>query len=352
MADNGLGKKVIRMRSKLVSENRLGVALRSYQERAIELAWEKIKGLPLIKKVQIQTHSSCNANCVFCPYPESWHAGHRGRMSDDLFEKVLQELRHFSYGINKGKVCPYLMQEPLLDGQIFERIEKIYEYFPGTLVEISTNALALNEIVATRLIKMLRERRHEILVSHHGIDKESIEFIMKIDYETATNNLLGFLKQADGNLNIKIRGAGVSGNGKIRFFDRDQYINYWKRLFERERINTSRVTVKACTFNDRAGTIYRKERNAHLNRVGIVRQIDREHPFYCERIDEWIHIMYNGTIRICCLDYHGEVKLPNIKDVSLVEYFRSSDFRNLAGMVAGNVKSPNDFICKRCSCRW
>lgn len=59
--------------------------------------------------------------------------------------------------------------------------------------------------------------------------------------------------------------------------------------------------------------------------------------------------MYDGTIRICCMDYHGEVKLPNLQDMSLIDYFQSDEYRTLYGMVTGQLDSPADFICKRCT---
>jgi len=318
-------------------------------DRFAEIAWEYSHGIPLIKYVQIQTQSRCNADCLFCPYSESWHAENPGRMSDDLFNKVLEQLLPFSYGINKGKVCPYLMQEPLLDSRIFKRIQLIYKYFPGTLVEISTNAMVLNDKVTGMIMDIFPGRRHEIWISHHGIDKSSMEYIMKIDYEKSKRNLIKFLKRADGNLRIRIRGAGTSKNRYFNFFTSGEYIDYWRRVISNEGINTSNVDIDSFRFHDRAGSINRRERNAYMNNQGIVRKIDSNHPFRCGRIDEWIHIMYDGRIRICCMDYHGEVDLPNIKDMTIEDYLRSDAFRELRNMVKGRKKSPDNFICKRCS---
>ena len=49
------------------------------------------------------------------------------------------------------------------------------------------------------------------------------------------------------------------------------------------------------------------------------------------------------------MDYHHEVKLPNIQDMSLLDYFDSDEYYNLVGMVGGEIASPDDFICKRCT---
>ena len=89
-----------------------------------------------LRYVQIQTHARCNADCVFCPYSHSWHAAHPGRMGDDLWRKILDDLQPFAEGLSRGLVAPYLMQEPLLDPTIFDKIADIYAAFPRTMVQI------------------------------------------------------------------------------------------------------------------------------------------------------------------------------------------------------------------------
>ncbi|MBF0287131.1 MAG: hypothetical protein HQM14_04875 [SAR324 cluster bacterium] len=58
--------------------------------------------LPMIRYIQIQTHSRCNADCIFCPDTDSWHARHSGKMSDSLWQKVLHDLTPFAKGINNA----------------------------------------------------------------------------------------------------------------------------------------------------------------------------------------------------------------------------------------------------------
>ena len=313
-----------------------------------EVFWRQILGLPLIRNVQIQTQTRCNADCVFCPYVESWMVKHPGFMEDAVFEKLLNDLRPFSHWINQGKVCLYFMEEPLLDPKLIRHGERVYQAFPQTTLELATNALVLTETMAEKLIRLLSGKRHWIRVSHHGINKETFEFIMKIPYDTALRNLVRFLKMADGRLCIDLRGSGTSVDGNIVYFSEEQYREYWETIFREESINTRNVNLDIFKFHDRAGNIQRTERNACQNNHGAIREIDRDHPFHCSRLDEWIHVMVDGTISLCCNDYHMEVALPNIKNVNLVEYFYSKAYRDLVGRVTGRIETPPDFLCKRC----
>jgi hypothetical protein len=135
----------------------------------------------------------------------------------------------------------------------------------------------------------------------------------------------------------------------MRYFSRDEYYEYWFGQFEKYNINVESLYVDAFFFHDRAGSLRRSDRDANKLNIGKVREIGPGHPpFHCPRIDEWIHIMHDGRIRLCCMDYHGEVELPNIKDMSLVEYFQSDAYQTIFGKVTGALESSPDFICKRC----
>jgi len=306
--------------------------------------------LPKIRYVQVQTDSRCNANCVFCPYVESWHHDNPGVMSDELFAKVLHDLEPWREEINGGKFCPYFMNEPLLDGTIFAKIRRIQAAFPHTQVEISTNAVLLNNENIGRLIETLIGRPHEVWVSHHGIDAQTLQHVMGVSYEKVYNNTINLLKQANGRLRIKLYGAGASRCGRFKWFSSQQYRDYWNRELSKHGIAKTNLIISWAAFHDRAGTIHRRDRQATQLCVGKVRQIGPGHPpFWCDRLGYWLHILYDGTIRLCCMDYHGEVPLPNVRDMTLLEYFRSNAFRELSDRVTGRQQSAEDFLCKRCT---
>jgi hypothetical protein len=309
-----------------------------------------------IRNVQIATHSRCNANCIFCPYVESWHAEQPGVMSDAVWHRILTELSgpRFFAGVNGGKVCPYLMQEPLLDPRIIDRIEDIFATFPETTVELATNGAALSKRLTDSLIPLLSRpgRMADIWISHHGIDAESLRRVMQIDHAKALRNIVYFVDAASaaldpGRCRIVLRGAGFDFSRRQRFYTADEYRAYWATQLPHA--NPDMVFYDYFGVHDRAGTITRTERDANTLNYGVVRQIDPEHPFHCARLDEWVHFMFDGAIVLCCMDYHREVRLPSIMDVSLAEYFESDAYRAISRAVTGEISSPPTFICKRCS---
>ena len=304
--------------------------------------------LPDIKYVQVATHSRCNADCVFCPYIESEHAKQPGMMPDKTWHLILANLRPWAGTLEK--FCPYLMQEPLIDKSIFSKIADIYRCFPNICVEVSTNGAALTDSTVDKLFALFEGRKHDLWVSHHGIDAESLKHIMNIDYDKATDNLINLLKKSNGRFNIKIRGAGESKAVQKVYFTGAQYKEYWRQNFQKHNITLRNVSVDSFQFHDRAGTLFREDRGSCNLNQGKVREIGPGHKeFYCPRVDQWLHIMHDGSIRLCCMDYHHEVSLPNINSMSLLDYFHSEEYTDIAMKVRGLRESDDNFICKRCT---
>lgn len=94
--------------------------------------------------VQIQTSSYCNAKCVFCPYPESWHKANPGIMSKRRFTHVIRQISH----VEVGKLCLYLQNEPFLDPLLFDRIKHVKDNLKFGHIELSTNASVYNRDVS------------------------------------------------------------------------------------------------------------------------------------------------------------------------------------------------------------
>lgn len=316
--------------------------------------------LPQIRNIQIATHSRCNANCVFCPYIESWHHDHPGLMSSVTWNRIITELSSPSFhsGIDSGKICLYLMQEPLLDPRIAEKMDQIYSSFPNTTIEISTNGAALTPKRAEELLSVVQtgRRKLDFWISHHGTSSATVNEIMQINSSRATENILNFISRAHNTLDpeyctLVLRGAGYDFSRTIKHFTKDEYEEYWEARF-RERalkVNKDLLIYDYFGFHDRAGTIQRAERNAKNLSYGVVRRIDQEHPLQCARLTEWLHFMYDGSIVLCCMDYHREICLPNIMDITLEEYFKSSAYQELHDIFSGEQKAPDRFICTRCS---
>jgi len=124
------------------------------------------------RTIQIQTQSGCNAACAFCPNKKTQTTLSHGRMDEALFRKIVDEcVAH-----RLRRISPYLMNEPLLDPDLPERIRYIAsKKAPRTIVSINTNASKLEGDMARQLLRCGLDR---LSISFHGISKDTYEASM------------------------------------------------------------------------------------------------------------------------------------------------------------------------------
>ena len=295
--------------------------------------------------VQIQTTSICNAKCIMCPYKDSWHAKHPGYMSDKLYEKILNDINDYDPEFS-GKFCPYLENEPFADKNLLKRIELAYEILNMPYIEISSNMGLLSKEKIDEIYTLFENHNFygKFTISHHGIDKESFEYTMKIPYEKSLENMIYFLQKFQGKMKISIQDMAFSLDKQFQINPYRKVKRYLLKILKENNINSDLIITEPKIFHNRAGNV----KIDGWNYKKIVRKIDKDHPFDCLRIHGCIHVLYTGEVIGCCMDYSKETLIGDLREQSVKEFFESESYKKWVGMVRGEIESPPDFICKRC----
>ena len=95
---------------------------------------------PLFRNIQIQTIFGCNLKCSFCP--NSYIEQKIKLMDKELFKKIINELSELNF---KGRLSPYLMNEPLMDERLIDLISYSRTKLPSAKIRINSNGLLLSE---------------------------------------------------------------------------------------------------------------------------------------------------------------------------------------------------------------
>jgi hypothetical protein len=291
--------------------------------------------------VQIQTVSTCNAQCYFCPYVGSWHDRNPGRMDDGTYQKIIAELAAFKI----MKFCPYLENEPLMDPKIFERIQHAIKVLQPECVELASNLGGLAERHVKGLIEVLAKVPHELRISFHGVDKRSYEEIMGLNFERTLSHVkkvVALMQELP--LTVSIRGAGAprqACQGGRDWFGEIEYRKFWsEQLAEFAR----KPKVEFFTYHDRAGQTQLKEKGMSFD---VVRNDLTD--FYCSRFDRWAHFLYTGEPILCCMDYNRETILgESAKSAGIEALYSGERYLDLLKKGTGLCASEKNFICKRC----
>jgi len=84
--------------------------------------------------------------------------------------------------------------------------------------------------------------------------------------------------------------------------------------------------------------------------VSFLPKIKKKSIHGCNSIwaNSMMHILYNGDVVLCCMDWKREVILGNIREESLYNIWNSEIYCITRKMRDGKIESHSNFICKRC----
>jgi len=271
---------------------------------------------PAIKYIQVQGSSICDGKCKICPYSQSPVAKLRRTMSMSEFRLVLEKI--YEHVKQPQLFCPYLMSDPIYDKLLFERIPMIFEFFPDTLLEISTSMSAHDPDYYKELVDILEGRRVRFIISLHGINEETYKVISSRNFKEIVERVVSFLKIADGKLtNIRFAGLGQSRDGAVKLFTPQEYCNFIYELVRKANLKfVSSIQPYSHPFHNRAGLV------KWQNQIEFRRHIDAFHPHFCCRPYEWLHVLADGRVISCCMNYALDQVWGNLFVQSLEEIWR------------------------------
>jgi hypothetical protein len=299
-----------------------------------------------------------------CPYPTSWMKTKdgRGRMSDDLYKKIILDLKSQNF---KGEFIPYLGNETFMDPDILDRIELALSHLSDVSLVVDSNMSMLSEEKIDRLYELYESNgfKGKFTISHHGVDRLTMEAIMGIPYEKCVENIIYLIKKFDNKLNIIVHACcdfkdsdvdldGVfadaeAGRKKMTkdALDRVTWGNvkrYWHKMITENKLPTKTLTLDRLVPNSKANRAPNTKSGQFYKNLGR-----RD----CPRIKGFFHVMWNGEATLCCRTvyrHEEDVILGDLTENTIEEVLASDQCHTAYEMVRGNIESRPDHPCKRC----
>lgn len=277
--------------------------------------------IPFFFKIQIQTISPCNAECVMCTWPKAKSLVPQGRMKEETYRRIVDQIA----GRGVERTSLFLMNEPTLDRRLeeFTRILKRAE--PRTSAVIFTNGTLLD---AARAEDLAASGMDEIDISVIGFDRATYERNMPgADFDQVMRNLAGVAESARlgrlGTMKLKVVGLEMPGvaEGVAEFRERTGFD----------------VILKACT-ND-GGHIDTAELGARPPRTSA--------PRACQRPFVKAYILYNGDMVLCNVDWMRTTIIGNIDERPLEDLWRD---RMMIEIRRAHARGsyPEGSLCRGC----
>jgi molybdenum cofactor biosynthesis enzyme MoaA len=274
--------------------------------------------------VQIQTVTGCNASCIFCPNGKTQRRVPMGRRMDwDLYRSVVDQC--LELGVRRYSV--YLMNEPLLDRELPERVAYISARIKRPqYVKVTSHGGLLSERMATALLDSGLDK---LKISVQSLNPETYWRIMRLPLPKTLQNI-------DRLLDLKESGGYKKPRLEIVMVDALQThaeIPDARRYWEARGIKLYVEPVE-----NRVDQV-----NIRENAVGV----DQLQAFsWCRRLMEQIYILFDGRMVQCCADWEqlsvmGDLTQARLADIWYGSHY--SDYRRR--FTAGEVKG---MICECC----
>lgn len=116
-----------------------------------DLIYEKPR---LFNHIEIETINRCNGVCDFCPINKNRDSREFHLMSQELFEKIINELAEMNYS---GRIALFSNNEPFLDDNIISRHEYARKKLPNARFHLFTNGTLLTIEKFKEIVKYLDE---------------------------------------------------------------------------------------------------------------------------------------------------------------------------------------------------
>ncbi len=288
----------------------------------IFLAYRRRQAAPdsLPLRLWIETASCCNLRCVMCPNKDL-AAANKGLMSLELFQKIIDQARHFALDVNL-----HHRGEPLMNPALFDMIR--YANAAGLKVRFHTNGTLLDEAKARRLLEACPDL---VSFSFDGFTKESYERArVGANFEQTRDNILRLIKirRELGQHKpyvviekIRFRNQAAAGDpvaiqnlrrqfleaGVDEIIEKEEYV--WAAPTAPE--SPAKHTCAVCTF-----------------------------PWYA------MVICADGTVTPCPQDFYATLKLGNARVTSLKEIWNGPAYQQLRRQFATDIESLA--ICRKC----
>ena len=274
--------------------------------------------------VQIQTITGCNGECIFCPNGKTRINIPRGRRMDwDLYRSIVDQ--SVALGIRRYSV--YLMNEPMMDHELPERIEYVSARIKKPqYVKVTSHGGLLTERMAHGL---LDSGLNKLKISVQSLNPQTYREIMGLELAITLRNIDRFLE-------FKTKGGYKLPRLEIVMVDSVQTheeIPAIKRYWQERDIKLYIEPVE-----NRADQQSIRESAKSARKLKAFS--------WCRRLMEQIYILYDGRMVQCCADWEQRSVMGDLTRESLADIWhgeRYSDYRRR--FTAGDVKG---MICGCC----
>jgi radical SAM protein with 4Fe4S-binding SPASM domain len=286
--------------------------------------WNSNKGDLLF--LLIETTPGCNLRCPMCIHSLDYTSA--PDMSEELFDKVVKNIQQMKI----PSIAMNQLNEPLLDKNIFKRIERVVNSGPMLDVHMNTNATLLNRENSEKILESGLTR---LLIGFDAYTKDVYERVrVGAKYDKVLSNILNFL-ELKKKLNKKLPAVRISF---VRLSENEKETDKWADFWMDKADYITIQEYGTPVLDDSKNYLIPKDDERSSMAVS---EVSCEQPF------ERAIIRGNGDVLPCCSPFAVKMPLGNIHKNSLEEIWHGKRAKELRKFFIDKswVKHP---VCSKC----
>lgn len=257
------------------------------------------------------------------------------KMTDKLFNEIIKEISK-----EGGLRCIvlHLQNEPLLDNDIFHKIQLIKKIGKGQLITFfATNGTLFSN---DKISELEHSGLDELVVSLDASREETYNKIRQgLDYKKVLNNIQRITKSKfNGNFYVGF----VKQSGNLQEFDE------FKKMCKKMKVKTkiSRICNRTGDLNNFKLYNINKKEMSYFERIEmyLIQKVIKVCPFTIN----WINILYNGDVIVCCNDYNKKIVIGNLNHSTIKEIWNNKQFETIRRLQV-EKRYKEITTCKMCS---
>ena len=258
------------------------------------------ENIPLFNTIALETSAVCNRHCSFCPVVKGDRPDEE--MPKELWDKAVDELVALKY---KGRITPYIYNEPMRDPRLLELLTELKEKLPKACVMISTNGDYIKR--PEQIDDLYKAGVRQLIINVYSKEKRH-------------KHLSEMIKEVKTPLDLNSSMYTYAKAGETRF----QLL----RKFDKNNFEGGFMV------QNRSGNIpdYLPALKEPLKKM-------------CVRPWRFLNVNWTGQGILCCNDYHGETNFGNLKDNTLLEIWNNMAFHGYREKLQQKVRTG---LCKTC----
>lgn len=275
-----------------------------------------------LKIVSLETSTTCNQKCYFCPV--SIAPREDEVMTDEMFGRIVDELLPFRTTLEGVFLQSY--NEPTIERRFVQHVRTLFA--ADLPVAVLTNASGLTPAKVDAIMDAGQLRY--LCVNLSTLDRE------RYAQDRGGDHLAAVLRNVD-----YMRDKPVAAQMRIIVLGQNDATHEADLAAVRERFAGSRFEIEKFEVMDRAGWLevgLRTEPIQDLAGCDLVGSRPIQH----------LHITPAGKCVLCCQDYDENYVVGDLNLSTIAEILAGDEMATMRKWSYGVEQAPDDFICRRC----